>query len=105
MPGQLQGRPDCLLPGAEDGPPPGDRDRSDDLQAMARLGLGVLRRHRRGRARLVGDHADQPAGLKAPAQFDTRALGIVPDVSRGGGRPVQYRIGGQLGCDNDGILG
>jgi hypothetical protein len=72
---------------------------------MARLGLRVLRRHRRGRVRLVGDHTDQPAGLKAPAQFDAWALGIVRDVSGGGGGPVPYRIGGQLGCDNDGVLG
>ena len=105
MPGQVQGRPNGLLPGAEDGPSPGDRERTDDLQAMARLGLRVLRRHRRGRARLVGDHADQPAGLKAPAQFDTRAPGIVRDVPRGGGGSVQYRVGGQLRCDHDGVLG
>ena len=70
---------------------------------MARLGLRVLRRHRRRRARLVGDHADQPAGLKAPAQLDARALGIVR-VGPGGGGSVPYRVGGQLGCDNDGIL-
>ena len=105
MPGQIQGRPDGLLPGAEDGPSPGDRERADDLQAMARLGFRVLRRHRRRRACLVGDHADQPAGLKTPAQLDPRALGTVRDILRGGGGSVQYCVGGQLGCDNDGVLG
>lgn len=104
MPGQVQGRPDGLLPGAEHGPSPGDRERADDMQAMARLGLRVLRRHRRWRARLVGDHADQPARLKAPAQLDARAPGIVPGIPRGGGS-VQYRVGGQLGRDNDSVLG
>ena len=105
MLGQVQGRPDGLLPGAEDRPPPRDRERADDLQAMARLGLRVLRRHHRERARLVGDHADQPAGLKTPAQFHARVLGMVRDLPRGGGGSVQYRVGGQFRCDNDGVLG
>ena len=72
---------------------------------MARLGLRVLRRHHRERARLVGDHADQPAGLKTPAQFHARVLGMVRDLPRGGGGSVQYRVGGQLGGDDDGVLG
>ena len=105
MPGQFQGRPDGLLAGTEDRPPPGGRERFNDLQAMARLGLRIPRRHRRRRARLVGDHADQPAGLKAPAQLDARGPGIFRIVPRGRGASVPYRVGGQLGRDNDGVLG
>lgn len=105
VPWQVQGRPDGLLPGAEDRPPPRDRERADDLQAMARLGLRPLHRHCRGRARVVGDHADQPAGVKGPAQLDARALGIVRDVPRGGGSSVQDRVGGQFGRDDDGVVG
>jgi hypothetical protein len=72
---------------------------------MARLGLRVLRHYRGQRARLVGDHANQLAGLQAPAQLDTRALWIVHGIPHGGGGSVQYRVGGQLGRDNDGVLG
>ena len=72
---------------------------------MARLGLRVLRRYRRRRARLVGDHADQPAGLQAPAQLDGRAPRIVRDITRGDRGSVQYCVGGQFGRDYDGVLG
>jgi len=104
VPGQFQGRPDGLLPGAENGPPPGDRERADDLQAVARLGLQILRRHRRRRARLVGDHADQPAGLQAPAQLNACALGFANVILRGGRGSVLYRVGSQLRRNNDGVL-
>src|SRR5262249_23106317 len=104
VPGQVKGRPDGLLAGAQDGPSPGDRERAYDLQAVARLGLGILCRHGGRRARLVGDHADQPAGLKAPAKLDAPAPGIARVIPRGGGCSVLDRVGGQLGCDNDGVL-
>jgi len=102
---QLQGRPDGLFPGTEDGPSPGDGERSDDLQAMAGLGLGPARRESRRGTRLVGDHADQAARLKAPAQLDAPAPGLARGLPHGGGSSVLYRVGGQLGGDDDGIFG
>jgi hypothetical protein len=71
---------------------------------MARLGLWVARREGRRRTRLVGDHADQPAGLKAPAQLHAPGRTPTGSVPHGGGGAVPDRVGGQLGRDDDGVV-
>ena len=71
---------------------------------MAGLGLWVAGREGRRRPRLVGDHADQPAGLKAPAQLDAPGRTLAGDVPHGGGGAVPDRVGGQFGRDDDGIV-
>ena len=71
---------------------------------MAGLGLGPSGREARRGTRLVGDHADQAAGLKAQAQLDAPATGIARGFPRGGGGSVPYRVSGKLGGDDDGIL-
>jgi len=92
---QVERGPHGFLPGSQHGPAPGDRQRSHDLQAVAGLGLGVGRCQRRRRAGLVGDHADQPAGLQAPAQLDAGAAVRAA---------VADRVGGKFGGDDDGVL-
>jgi hypothetical protein len=71
---------------------------------MPGFGVGATGREDRRGTCLVGDHADQAAGLKTPAQLDAPALGVADGIPCGGGSSVPYRVGGQLGGDDDGIL-